>query len=112
MVGVRAAVQYMEVDKVGRTTGWTYGYVDTVCMDMVLTYSETPPFTAKLICQDMATYSTDGGDSGAPVMFWKWGGDFSVSHVDIVGVNHSKWGEKAGYSPWAQVSADLGSLYL
>lgn len=54
------------VDKMGRTTGWTYGFVKKTCVDMLLSaYSGSG--VGLLLCQDWASYWNDKGDSGSPV---------------------------------------------
>jgi hypothetical protein len=64
-----------ELDKVGRTTGWTFGVVTGTCVHTgVLGSTETR------LCQDFVTRSANQsftiagpGDSGSPVFFWDGG---------------------------------------
>lgn len=98
---IRAPIEGMTVDKVGRTTGWTYGTIPSggVCND------EIAAFGPRMVCQTRATYSSDAGDSGSPVFFW-WDDEY----VDMVGIH---WGATIGYrvfSPWANVVLELGDV--
>jgi hypothetical protein len=54
------------VDKVGRTTGWTRGYVQSTCADVKV--NEGYPDEYMVLCSDEVTgASAGGGDSGSPV---------------------------------------------
>ncbi len=93
-----------EVDKVGRTTGWTYGTVTATCVDVAVSGTHF-----EQLCQDTVAAGVGPGDSGSPAFAWD-GGD-SVSLRGIV------WGSnQAGtlfvYSPFANVvrSDELGAL--
>jgi len=57
------------LDKMGRTAGWTYGFVGKTCVDMNKT-SWAGGGTGRILCQDFATYRSDPGDSGSPVFRW------------------------------------------
>jgi hypothetical protein len=46
--------------KVGQTTGWTYGAVESTCDDYVIS-------GVKKLCSDRVDFSMKGGDSGSPV---------------------------------------------
>lgn len=54
------------VDKVGWRTGWTWGSITKSCSDRNFKGYK------RLICQDLASYKSDGGDSGAPVFRWNF----------------------------------------
>jgi len=103
ITGSRAAVQDMDMEKVGQKTGWTYGQVSAVCTDEI---SAAGP---KMVCQDRVNYSSDGGDSGSPVFFWKWWD--GPSNVDLVGIHWGATFSYKVYSPWSGVAADLGSMF-
>ena len=101
---VIAPVQGMLVEKSGRTTGWTWGNIQYVCIDVAASDNR------RLNCQSRANYFSDSGDSGSPVFQWPtrvW----NDSAVRAVGMHWGR-GDYATFSPWAQVQADLGSLYL
>ena len=74
------------VDKVGRTTGWNWGWVRRTCVTMPRTA------TRWALCQYWANYLSQGGDSGSPVFLWH--GD----NVTLTGIN---W----GYNPFLRVAA-------
>ena len=74
------------VDKVGRTTGWNWGWVRRTCVTMPRTA------TRWALCQYWADYLSQGGDSGAPVFLWHG------NNVTLTGIN---W----GYNPTLRVAA-------
>jgi len=80
------------LDKVGRTTGWTYGAVEDTCTDY-----EIDGWTRE--CSDRVDYSTSGGDSGAPVFSLTAGGD-----AEIRGINF-------GYEGWPYNDALMSDIY-
>ena len=98
------SIQGMQVHKVGRTSGWGYGYVSAACIDT------DGVGNFRLICQDEANYTNLGGDSGAPVFFWRWGGVWEVIDVDILGINWGTDGSASVYSEWPGVISDLGLI--
>lgn len=88
----------MTVYKVGRSTGETWGSVTASCVD-VPQFDEGVDTGRWMICQGRANFSSQSGDSGAPVVSPPTGN----YPVHIVGVF---WG--AGYfSRWAQVESEL-----
>lgn len=98
-----------EVDKIGRTTGWTYGNVEATCKS-----ANMGSYT--LFCQDEVYANVGMGDSGSPTFLWKRDTDGKGwVNVDLVG---SLWGRQTYldgkktflYSPICQIKADLGSL--
>lgn len=90
-------------DKVGRTTGWTYGFVDKTCVDV------NKSGLRRVRCQDyVRKMHADHGDSGSPV--FRWHG----STVTLAGI---LWGGTSeGGTPYIIISAmwniekDLGAL--
>jgi hypothetical protein len=94
------SLQGDEVDKIGRTTGWTWGQVTHTCRDLRRGVN-------RRVCQDLATYSSDQGDSGSPVFIWH--GDNTAT---LRGVH---WGSDGGlnlaiFSPLSGVKKDLGPM--
>ena len=77
------SIQGTNVEKVGRTTGWTGGNIVGTCIDTVM----SPP-NYKLICQHHADLHADGQDSGSPV-FQR----LDSIHVRLVGL---LWGRQSG----------------
>ena len=56
-------------EKIGRTTGWTSGYIINSCQNVNL----APNIT--MLCSDRVNALADGGDSGSPVFYWFGGTD-------------------------------------
>lgn len=77
------------IDKVGRTTGWTWGFVEQTCVALGVNGATVNGNSVVMQCQYDGTYSDSGGDSGSPV--FKWHGD----EVTIYGVH---WGSGAAFS--------------
>lgn len=82
------------VDKMGRTSGWTYGYVNRTCttgrpVDNSGNRVTVDGGRVLMKCQYEASYRSDGGDSGSPVFIWK--GDTVI----LVGIN---WGSGSNYA--------------
>jgi hypothetical protein len=67
------------LEKVGRTTGWTYGYVIMSCVDWEI---ETQQYHIIYYCTNGAMGGVGDGDSGAPVFKW-WGS--SSDNVTLYG---------------------------
>lgn len=57
------------LDKVGRTTGWTYGAVEDTCTDFSSGREGEPKW--KKLCSDRVDFAINDGDSGSPVFYWK-----------------------------------------
>lgn len=92
------------VNKVGRTTGWTAGLVDSTCVDVGVSGSNIVQ-----LCQDIVLAGVGSGDSGSPV--------FADSGSGSVSLRGILWGgNSAGtlfvYSPFANItrSDELGPL--
>ena len=99
IIAERVPEQYDLVYKMGRTTGWTSGWVMGSCVD----YEE---LDRKLICQYFANYARGGGDSGSPVFL------YHVYNVTLVGI-HRGFLDQDGrvvFSPISGVEQDLGPL--
>ena len=98
------------VDKIGRTTGWTYGTVFETCTDIKLEFPERDVW---ITCSDKANLLGRPGDSGAPVFRYRWNGDDSVAH--LVGI---MWGsppeddDVTWMSSLDQIEKDLGDLVV
>lgn len=91
-------------NKVGRTTGWTFGSTTETCVDVIALGT-----THIRLCQEIVAAVVDGGDSGSPV-FRRNGG----SNVTLLGV---LWGGSTDdanpefvYSPMFGIERELGAL--
>lgn len=89
------------LDKVGRTTGWTWGPVDQTCVAV------SHPSGGTLLCQYYVLSGAGPGDSGSPVFSWVSGSSISAAGL--------LWGRPfAGgayiFSPLSGVKSDLGGF--
>ena len=86
------------VDKMGRTSGWTYGFVRRSCVTMPRSFWNIA------LCQYWADYTSVGGDSGSPVFLWHGG------NVTLTGINwgHSDFFRVAFFSAAGGTRIDLG----
>jgi hypothetical protein len=92
-------------NKVGRTTGWTFGTTTETCVDVLALGT-----THIRLCQEIVAGVVDGGDSGSPVFRRNGGG----SNVTLLGV---LWGGSVDdenpefvYSPMSGIERELGAL--
>jgi hypothetical protein len=90
------------VNKVGRTTGWTFGKVIATC---VTTNVDGSNITQ--LCQTFVNAGVDFGDSGSPVFNWTSGS----STVRLAGI---LWGGSGTsqfvFSPMSGIEKELGAL--
>jgi len=97
-----AAVVGEQVNKVGRTTGWTQGLVTNTCVNTGVSGTNIVQ-----LCQTFVSAGVGAGDSGSDVF-----GITSGSNVKLLGI---LWGGNSGgtlfvYSPMANIEAELGTL--
>jgi hypothetical protein len=95
-----------KVNKVGRTTGWTFGRVTGTCQNSLPRGS-----TVMRLCSDRVDGGSDQGDSGSPV-FALAKDTLETDEVVLVGIN---WGGVSDgrtmiFSPFAGIEKDLGEL--
>ena len=102
------------LDKVGRTTGWTYGAVEDTCTDFSSGREGEPKW--KKLCSDRVDFAINDGDSGSPVFYWKTDGT-----AELRGIVFAWQGcpfpigwcyNDAIMSNLHQVELDLGALSL
>ncbi|MGH7534565.1 MAG: S1 family peptidase, partial [Gemmatimonadales bacterium] len=89
-----------QVNKVGRTTGWTQGNVTNTCVNTFVSGSNIVQ-----LCQTFVSARVGGGDSGSPV----FRGSSSVTLVGILWGGNSS-GTTFVYSPISNIEQELGSL--
>ncbi len=94
------------VDKVGRTTGWTYGFVNRTCFRTTVSNGSGGAVavngkTVLMRCQYRANYTSSGGDSGSPVFDWHG------STVTLYGLNWGSGPNGAVFSPWQGIKKDF-----
>jgi hypothetical protein len=97
-----AAVVGEQVNKVGRTTGWTQGLVTNTCVNTGVSGTNIVQ-----LCQTFVSAGVGAGDSGSDVF-----GITSGSNVKLLGI---LWGGNSGgtlfvYSPMANIEAELGTF--
>ena len=99
-------VQGAEVNKIGRTTGWTYGKILATCIAVNVSNTNVTQ-----LCQSRTTNQAAGvvgsGDSGSPVFYWR-----GRSNVTLIGL---LWGGNAAgtffvFSPMSGIESELGPL--
>lgn len=90
------------VNKVGRTTGWTFGTVTNTCVNISVSGTNITQ-----LCQSLVNAGVGGGDSGSPVFEWSSG-----SNVTLVGIlwGGSTSGTQFVFSPMSGIERELGSL--
>ena len=93
------------VMKVGRTTGYTGGKVDSTCVDLIEFDSKGNDTGITLLCQNVGLVFAAPGDSGGPVFQYPGGSD--PYNVLLAGVLWGADGKHLGYSPLAMVQAEL-----
>jgi hypothetical protein len=101
IVAVGNANSWNDVDKVGRTTGWTRGDIVDTCEDL------PGPGGVRRMCSMVTDFYSWGGDSGAPVFVVTSGSD-----VKLVGMY---WGydtedSLSVFSSWNGLGDDSGSF--
>lgn len=93
-------------NKVGRTTGWTYGPVIETCINSIVLGAEKPIIQ---LCQTRVRAGVDGGDSGSPV-FRPQGNSGRSTLLGIL------WGGSVSgevtfvFSPMFNIERELGLL--
>lgn len=101
-----AIIQGQTLDKIGWKTGWTFGQVTQTCYNSHIEDLPFPNGHRVFVCQGVAAYNSDRGDSGAPVFL-----NNGTSAV-LAGLNHSsKGGDPTGtlavFSPVSQLRSEL-----
>jgi hypothetical protein len=90
------------VNKIGRTTGWTFGRVTNTCVTTNVGGSDITQ-----LCQSFVNAGVGAGDSGSPVFNWSGSG----GNVRLAGI---LWGSSGGtsfvFSPMSGIEHDLGAL--
>jgi hypothetical protein len=98
-------------DKIGITTGWTYGPSGPVCADIKANYERRRNFNETEIafrCQHFVEAGTEPGDSGGPVFFWIYNEATAAEEVHIAGVVSSREAGGFWYSSMDMIRLDLG----
>ncbi len=93
------------VNKVGRTSGWTYGRVASSCVDV---NSFATVYT--LFCQHIVQGGSGGGDSGSPVFSWTRGNNVKLLGILWAGGADNRGNTLFSFSPVANIEQELGAL--
>lgn len=94
------------VDKVGRSTGWSRGFITNTCVNFVAP-PPAPPGRI-VLCQYLMTNMGGPGDSGSPVFRQLPWGRAQVTGVLWGGIV-TPWFKRTIFSPRGGVFADLGA---
>ncbi|MBW3569750.1 MAG: S1 family peptidase [Gemmatimonadetes bacterium] len=87
------------LDKIGKTTGWTYGQVTYTCVHTNVYLSDITQ-----LCQDFVNAAVDEGDSGSPVFVWHG------STVTAAGLLWGGSGSTFVFSAISNIEWELGNL--
>lgn len=98
------------VDKVGTTTGWTWGDVTNTCEDVTMSLDDGSfNFQSKVTrCTYRAGLVVDGGDSGGPV-FQRIG---YTDEVKFLGTVVAMKNDRMVFSKWHRIQSDLGPISI
>jgi len=110
--GVDAGFYYvgMNVQKVGRTTGWTSGSLTATCVDH---YNGNWPGADVTRCAYQASYTDEGGDSGGPVFTFPGYGGPVGDLVELGGVHFGNFGlGSAVFSKYSRIASDFGGTLV
>jgi len=99
-------IQGQQLNKVGRTTGWTQGTVVSTCENIDVSDSDITQ-----LCQGLVDAFVDGGDSGSPVFGFHTDGTVFLGGI--------LWGSNTDlvtgavqfiFSPFGSIERELGEL--
>jgi secreted trypsin-like serine protease len=97
-----AAYVGLELEKLGRTTGWTLGEVITTCEDRV------GEDGIVRLCSDVIDAGAQRGDSGAPV-FYSQGDGWVTAYGILWGGRWPNW-DRVIYSPFENIDYEFDPL--
>jgi len=97
-----------ELQKMGRTSGWTYGWTTATCVDHMI------PHLGKdywILCSDDGDIWSEGGDSGSPIFKWYGGSDTTVYFAGILYGGPGSNYYYTWYSPSTNIMSELTGTY-
>jgi hypothetical protein len=96
-------VQGSQANKIGRTTGWTFGRITNTCVTVNVSGSNITQ-----LCQSLVSAGVGAGDSGSPVFAWPGSG----SNVTLLGIlwGGNSLGNQFVFSPMSGIERELGAL--
>jgi hypothetical protein len=94
------------VNKVGRTTGWTFGAVFATCVNVNITASNITQ-----LCQNRSRAGVGSGDSGSPVFTANTDGTVNLGGIIWGSSTNLVTGEVTSiYTPFSGIERELGEL--
>jgi len=88
------------IDKIGATSGWTYGLLEESCFDTLTTGGSSDYM---LLCQYRSSNGMAPGDSGSPVFYWNGG-----SQVTLIGLARGFTNSRMTFSNFYDIKDELG----
>jgi len=101
---VASVLDGQTVNKIGVTSGWTYGPIIATCADVGVSGT-----TNGLLCQNIVKGGSDHGDSGSPVFSWTTGANVKLLGI-LWGGGSSNGQQVFVYSPIENIQQELGAL--
>jgi hypothetical protein len=99
----------MNVQKVGRTTGWTSGSITATCVD---NFGGNFPVYNVTRCAYQADYTDYEGDSGGPVFTFPGSGGPVGDLVELGGVHFGEVDGKSVFSKYSRIASDFGGTLI
>jgi hypothetical protein len=93
------------VDKVGRTTGWSVGFVLDTCADINVSGTDVTE-----LCQSLVVGEVGAGDSGSPVFSRNSSLEVKLGGILWGGTSDPLLGTLFAFSPLANIEMELGPL--
>jgi hypothetical protein len=103
-------VQGDAVQKVGLTTGWTFGHVYQTCVD--INYQTPGNIKRRVWCYDRADLGSDGGDSGSPVFRIIDSEAGLVYFYDLVSMRGTDQLGSTGFGSVRQLRGEIGAFQV
>jgi hypothetical protein len=100
-----SALEGQTVNKIGVTTGWTYGPVVATCVSVRVTGTNYGVF-----CQNIVQAGSDHGDSGSPVFSWTGGNSVTLLGILWGGGTDDNGVQTFVYSPLENIQQELPGL--
>lgn len=99
----------MELQRMGRTSGWVFGNITNTCVDHHYDGAETGLLTVyTLVCGYQAAMENLGGDSGGPLFRWA-GGDSVTLEGTVVGDLTT---QDEVFSKFSRIASDFGGTLV
>lgn len=99
----------MELQRIGRTSGWVFGNITNTCVDHHYDGDETGFLTVyTMVCGYQAAMENLGGDSGGPLFRWT-GGDSVTLEGTVVGDLTT---QDEVFSKFSRIASDFGGTLI